>query len=426
MIRVIASTVLITTIATTAAGPPPDHASAPPAESQPSANSEPRDVSGLIRPIREKHKVPGMVAAIVEDDQVIALAVDGVRMREHPEKVTATDQFHIGSCTKAMTATMIATLVDEGRLKWTTTIGEVFTNLADRMDPAWKSVTLEQLLCHRAGVPSDLTADGLWNRLWNHTGTPTEQRMTLVEGVLSHPPVHAPGTKYLYANAGFAIAGAMAERITGQAWEDLMRKRLFEPLGMSSAGFGAPGSVGEFTQPRGHHTDGTAVQPGPGSDNPAAIGPGGTVHCSIGDWAKFISLHLQAERGHPRIVSAESFAKLHTPYDAPGEPQYGMGWVFTTRPWAHIANPNARVMTHNGSNTMWFCVTWLAPASAAPGKDHGFAVLVMCNQGGGEADRACDEAAFALIQQFSKRPSTSATATTSPARSSPSGQPSTP
>src|SRR4029453_3966433 len=120
---------------------------------------------------------------------------------------------------------------------------------------------MERLLPPPSGAPADLSADNLWGRLWNHKGTPTEQRMTLVEGVVRRPPVAAPGTKYIYANAGFAIAGAMAERITGQSWEVLMRARLFEPLGLTSAGFGAPGTPGtpgnaeKIDQPRGHRVD---------------------------------------------------------------------------------------------------------------------------------------------------------------------------
>lgn len=367
--------------------------------------AKPRDLSAILAPIIKRHDVPGMAAAVVDRDGLVALGVTGVRQRGSDEPVAIDDLFHLGSCTKAMTATMIGTLVDEGKLSWGTTIGEIFGEAVPKMDPQWKDVTLEQLLCHRAGVPADLSADGLWGRLWSHTGTPPEQRMTLVEGVITKLPVSKPGTSYLYANAGFAIAGAMAERVTGTPWEDLMRERLFKPLGMDSAGFGAPGiaaaaSAGAragIDQPRGHRADGTPVQPGPGSDNPAAIGPGGTVHCSIEDWAKFIALHLDAARGERRLLKPETFAKLHEPYPAADDVKYGMGWSMTARDWARLAGSDGAVLTHNGSNTMWFCVTWLAPA---PGRD--FAVLVACNQGGDKAAKACDEAAWSTIQDYLK------------------------
>lgn len=366
---------------------------------------DPTDVSAILQPILAKHEIPGMVAAIVEGDKVVAIGAAGVRKAGAEEKVTTGDLFHIGSCTKSMTATMIGTLVEEGKLSWTTTIGEVFTDLGEKMQPEWKGVTLEQLLTHRAGVPSDLGKDGLWGRLWKNAGAPgPEQRRMLVEGVLSWKPESPAGTKYLYANAGFAIAGAMAEKVTGKSWEDLMRERLFTPLGMDSAGFGAPGTKGTVDQPRGHYAKGEAVEPGVGADNPAAIGPGGIVHCTVSDWAKYVSLHVRGDAADPKrgakIVKAETFDKLHTPPEG-AEPKYAMGWSVTSRPWA---GPGQRVLTHNGSNTMWFAVCWLAPE-----KD--FAVLVMCNKGGAEADKGCDEAAAALIHEHGSGPKKTAPAT---------------
>jgi CubicO group peptidase (beta-lactamase class C family) len=297
-----------------------------------------------------------------------------------------------------MTATLIATLVEEGKLSWTTTMGEVFKDV--EMDAAWKEVTLDLLLTHRAGVPTDLSKDGLWGKLWERKGTPTDQRMQLLEGIVKYPPIHKPGTEYLYANAGFAIAGLMAEKVTGKAWEDLMRERLFGPLAMKSAGFGAPGaSVDVPDQPWGHHENGKAVAPGPQADNPAAIGPGGTVHCTIEDWGKYIALHIEGERadkaaGLPVKLKPETWVKLHTPFKG-SAPEYAMGWSVTTRPWAKGSGTGdtGRVLTHNGSNTMWFCVAWLAPE-----KD--WAVIATCNKGGGEAAKACDEAVSQMVGRY--------------------------
>src|SRR5205807_7129269 len=114
-----------------------------------------------------------------------------------------------------------------------------------------------------------------------------------------------------------------------KTWEDLVRERLFKPLGMTSAGFGAPGKRGVIDQPRGHKESGEPVEPGPAADNPVAIGPAGIVHCTIKDWAKFIALHLEADAGQPRMLKPETFKILHTP--APGQ-DYAMGWIVTQRP----------------------------------------------------------------------------------------------
>ena len=246
-------------------------------------------------------------------------------------------------------------------------------------------MTLRLLLQNRAGAPANLDAGGLWSRLWAFHGPAEQARQLLTEGVVTRPPEAPPGTKFIYSNAGFAIAGHMAERAMHKPWEDLLRERLFKPLGMTSAGFGAPGTRDSIDQPRGHHESGEPVEPGPRADNPVAIGPAGIVHCTVGDWAKFIALHLEGDEGRARLLKPQTFKILHTP--PPGQ-DYAMGWISTQRPWA-----GGTTLTHAGSNTMWYCVTWLAPKK-------NFAVLIMCNQGGDEAAKACDDAAAALIREY--------------------------
>jgi CubicO group peptidase (beta-lactamase class C family) len=345
------------------------------------AAPEPRDVSDLLRPLRERRDVPALAAALVVGDRLAAVGADGVRRRGSPERVTTADRFHLGSCTKAMTATLVALLVEEGVLSWDRPVAP-FPGV-ETADPGWKRATLEHLVTHRAGAPAELDAGGLWGRLWAHPGTPREQRRSLVEGVLSRPPVHAPGSKTLYANSGYAIAGATAEEAAGRAWEDLLRERVFGPLGMASAGYRAPGDPDSLGEPRGHRGDGAPVEPGPGSDNPDAIGPAGTVHCSVADWAKFVTLHLRGEERGGLGLPASAFRRLHA---APPGSDHAMGWIVAERSWG-----GGRVLTHAGSNTVWYAVVWMAPKK-------GFAVLAACNQGGEAGAMACDDAASALIR----------------------------
>ncbi len=352
-----------------------------------------RDLGVILEPIRAKHKLPAMGAAVILNGQVVGLGVTGARKAGGTERVTLDDRFHLGSDTKAMTATLIGVLVEEGTLSWDTTVGAVFGAVLPDMDAGWKDVALESLLRNRGGAPADLDADGLWMKLWEQRGTPTEQRMQLVEGVTKRPPL--PGQKFVYSNAGFAIAGAMAERTTGRAWEDLMQVKVFHPLGITTAGFGAPGNPELIDQPWGHQSNGNAVPPGPSGDNPPAIGPAGIVHMTIGDWAKFIEAHLSGDALSPErrctLVTAETYDMLHRPVES-----YAMGWAVLTRPWASGGRPGdtGLTLTHAGSNTMWFCVAWLAP-------EKGLAVLITTNQGGPTAERGADAAAAALIREFS-------------------------
>lgn len=346
------------------------------------ADSSPKDVSSLIAPIIQKHNVPGMAVAVVQDGETVAIGTSGVRRRGKPDLVTSADRFHIGSDTKAMTAMLCGILVDEGVLKWEQTLGETFVDLNPTMHAKYQAVTLEQLLTHRGGAPGAIEKTPLWIKLWQHNGTPTSARQRLLSGVTSQPPEATPGEKFIYSNAGYSIAGHMTEKVTGESWEQLMREKVFRPLGMTTAGFGAPGTREKIDEPRGHLANGKAVEPDslfPPADNPVAIGPAGNVHCSIGDWAKFVAANLPAAK--TALVKPETLKKLHTPVGE--KTQYAMGWIIAdNQPWA--AGP---ALTHSGSNSMWYAVAWLAPKK-------NFAVLVACNQANG---KACNDAVLALI-----------------------------
>ncbi len=254
---------------------------------------------------------------------------------------------HLGSCTKPMTATMIGSLVEEGKLSWNSTFRKVFPESASELHPQFRDVTLSYLLTHRAGLPHD----GPW---WDLPGaTTTQQRHALMMSMLDRAPLSRPGSTYVYSNVGYALAGLMAERVTGEAWESLMRKRLFEPLEMASAGFGTPGQSGSVTQPWGHHLDGRDIRPTQ-HDNAPSMGPAGTVHCSIPDLAKFAALHLTGEHGSSKLLKPATLKTLHIP---PPGCQYAGGWTAAHESWA-----GGMTLSHNGSNTSWYMTIWLAPA----------------------------------------------------------------
>jgi len=346
----------------------------------------------LLEAIRQKHDLPALAGAVVTSNGLTGAGAVGVRKYGCEVAVSLEDQFHLGSDTKAMTATMLATLVEEGKLSWNTTLEDVFPELGQRMKPAHRSVTLEQLLAHRAGF-----TDASWPRgksffdMHGLPGTPREQRLAYVAMVLSEDPVCEPGGKFLYSNRSYVVAGAMGERAADDSWESSMQKRIFLPLGMHTGGFGAMGKAGKIEQPWQHkllwkwHRP---IEPGPRADNPPVVGPAGTVHCSVLDWGKFIAAHLRGERGLPGFLAPETLQRLHTP---PFGGEYAFGWLITERPWA-----GGRALMHAGSNTQNFAVAWMAPV-------RDFAVLVVSNQAGGSTPKACDEAATALIVRRNKK-----------------------
>ncbi len=344
----------------------------------------PLDLALVLEPIRARSGLPALAAAIIEGDRVAAIGAVGVRKAGDPTPVATTDAWHLGSDTKARTATLFALYVDAGKIAFTTTLAQAFPAWASQMDPAYRGVTMQALLAHRGGLPHDVPGDVL-ARLPQSGADSRATRLAAIQAALARPPEIPPDTKFSYSNAGYMIVGAALEELTDTPWETLVRTRLFEPLGMASCGFGAPAAPGQVDQPWPHVFFAGELEPvptGPGADNPPATGPAGTVHCSLADWGKFVSMHLAGARGESEFLSPESFAKLHTPY--PGE-EYAGGWIVTKRPWAH-----GTALTHGGSNTMWFANVWIAPAL-----DRAF--LVATNCGGAGAAQATDEVVGKLV-----------------------------
>jgi CubicO group peptidase (beta-lactamase class C family) len=263
-------------------------------------------------------------------------------------------------------------------MTWELTIGNVFPDLAPSMPEPLRAVTVRHLLSHRSGLPADI----FWG-LAPKEGTTRERRLAVVRMLASVKLVAEPGAKFVYSNLGYVIAGAMAEKTADASWEDLMKERLFRPLGMTSAGFGGLGTPGEIDEPWPHGADGKPAETnGPDRDNPPLLGPAGTVHCTLGDWAKFVADQLRGARGEKALLKPETYKELHT---APFGGFYALGWLVAQREWG-----GGTVLNHNGSNALNYAVAWVAPL-------RDFAVLVVTNQGGPAAVKACDEASGALV-----------------------------
>ncbi len=327
-----------------------------------------------------KHGVPAIGAMVVNSEGVVAMGVAGVRKAGTDVAVTLEDKWHLGSNTKAMTATLIGRLVDEGKLRWDSTLEEIFPEI-ENMHESFKSVTVLQILTHRGGFLANLP----WGII-PRTGDMAKVRHDAISLALTMEPAFEPGVEVTYSNLGYVVAGAIVEKLRGEAWEEAIRRELFEPLGMTSAGFGVVGTPGELDQPWPHYT-GKAPAPtnGPEMDNPPVLGPAGRVHCSLADYGKFLAEHLRAGKGEGALLSAESFERLHTP---PFGDAYGLGWIVVERSWA-----GGVAMTHSGSNTVNYSVVWMAPE-----KDRAF-VAVM-NVGIGEGPAIADEVVTSLVLEF--------------------------
>ena len=186
---------------------------------------------------------------------------------------------------------------------------------------------------------------------------------------------------FQYENANYIIAGAMLENLFNDSWEDLITQYLFQPLGMTSAGFGGPANGG-ISQPWGHYDNNGTYMPTDG-DNTPSLGPAGTVHASLEDWGKFIRLYLKGQEGGVTLTAATraELTKAYTssdPWFVVWPQSYGWGWG--------ISEGGDKVLGHDGSNTAWY-------ARAVVFVDKGYALLAVTNAAalGGESRHGSGE-----------------------------------
>ncbi len=362
-------------------------------------------LSDELEKIRTQYGLPALAAAVVKDGRIVASGVAGVRVHGTSMSALLDDRFHLGSDTKAMTATLAAMLVEEGKLKWTSTIGSVLGADVPGMNPKLASVTLEQLLSHTGGIPSDNEA--ILKLYFNSDAfqyNARALRLRILSAWKDHAPETEPRTAFHYANLGYMIAGAMIEKAAGEPWESLMTKRIFEPLGLKTAGLGPQASTGKYDAPVGHQIgdDGKIVPMpwGNAADIPQALGPAGTAHMSVLDFARWAAWNAGEGKRGPDLVKPETLRELHRPRvktgplagAKPGTPQdgeYALGWGVIKFDWTPYP-----VLEHNGSNSMNF-----AKILVDPHRDLG--VVVVTNFAPERSEKPTKEVLEVLYRRFS-------------------------
>ena len=342
-------------------------------------------LDSVLARVRAETGLPALAAGAVCGDSIVAIGATGLRRVDGGQEVTLHDRFYVGSITKSMTATVLARLVERGLLSWETQVQDVFGGHAGRITPAFRGVTLRQLLSHRAGLPK-FTDDEEFAPVPKTGSTPIEQRRGFVEWVLQQEPITEPGSAYEYSNAGYAVAVAMAEQVTGKPWEETMRELLFVPLGLTSAGFGPP-ALGDPAQPWGHTAEDGELRPSPPERKDAwqsmVLTGAGNVHMTIGDLTRYLGFHLRGLRGEPELLEGETFRTLHTPVAGSN---YALGWAVDEVDGQPVSD-------HAGSDGTFRANVLVWPA-------RNFAVAVATNAGG--ATEAYGAVARALLQRCPK------------------------
>ncbi len=352
----------------------------PPQSSGPAGDS----LAGLITGLRKDRGLVGLAAMVMVDGQVEAAAADGERQKSSGVPLEIDDRWHLGGVSKSITATMISRLVESGQMQWSDTLSDCFPDASIHYD--WRPVTLRQLLTDTAGAPANFSFQVSLQRPSEHAESREARRQAVLD-LIADPPAHPPGEKFVYSNVGYTIAGAMAEQVTGETWEELVEREVFQPLKLTGAGFGPPKSPADaLDQPRGHKSIvGWKVSVGDDVDNSSIIGPAATIHMTLSDLCTFATDHLRGDLSKGNLCSAETYQLLHTPELG----NYACGWVFK-EPGEEI--PYA-VYWHNGSNTMWYALIAFIP-------EQDMVVAVTSNDG--DLDSA-EDAAWEVVKASVKR-----------------------
>jgi CubicO group peptidase (beta-lactamase class C family) len=267
-----------------------------------------------------KWKIPGMAVGILDGDEVETAAF-GVANIETGVATTPETLFQIGSISKIFTTTLIMTLVEEGKLALDTPVVTYVPTLPLSDAEARASITIRHLLTHTSGFYGDRFDD-------HGRGDDALERAVAAFGDLRQQT--RPGELYTYCNAGFDLAGRAAELVSGRRFEDLMRERVFTPLGMSRATYFAEEAIlHAVAVGHGERADKSGLEVSTPWPIPRRSGPAGAITTNVSELLRFAKMHMHGgELDGARVLSPESVAEMQRKQiDADAGKERGLGWV---------------------------------------------------------------------------------------------------
>lgn len=201
--------------------------------------------------IMQHYKLPGLAIGIVNSDGEIETSVIGDNTTENGQPLTNKSKFQLASCTKSFTALLVAELVCNEKIKWNTTVEEIFSDMD--IHPDNKTITIIELLSHTSGLCQFWTNEEVFNieaLIPNLTGDIKQQRNCFSKWNLERSPQFTRG-EYQYSNAAYVIIASIVETLTGKSYERLISEKLFNQLNLRSAEFGYPFLI-DKSQPHRH------------------------------------------------------------------------------------------------------------------------------------------------------------------------------
>ena len=286
-------------------------------------------LDGFVEQVMKDWHVPGLAVAIVKDGKVVYAKGFGYRDVKKGLKVSPDTLFAIGSCSKAFTATSLAILSGEGKLDWDKSVRDYLPDF--RLQDAYATAQLRprDLVTHQSGLPRH-------DLVWYGSTLSRKEIYDRLRYLEPSRPLHA---RYQYNNLMFMTAGVLIERISGSTWEEFVRRRLLDPLGMKTSNFSVNDSqkTSDFSLP--YQEENGQVKEIP-FRNIDAIGPAGSINSSVNEMTRWLFLQLGKGKFDGRqIIPEKNLAETHTPqivaggdlkYDESFYSSYAMGWAVTS------------------------------------------------------------------------------------------------
>jgi CubicO group peptidase (beta-lactamase class C family) len=261
------------------------------------------DLRATIEQALEDFEVPGLGVAVVVDGEPVLVEGFGQRNLDTGEPVTADTLFAIGSATKAFTTAVLATLVDEGLLEWDEPVADYLPGFKLADPHASRALNVMDLVTHVSGLPRH---DAVW---YNNP----ETRAGLLERLRYLEPNQDLREQFQYQNLMYMTAGLLVEELTGASWEQAVRARLLDPLGMPRTNFTVREMGDSSDGAAGHDLREDELQVIPYRDI-TTMGPAGSINSNPAEMTRWLLLHLgDGTLDGERILDEANLRLMHTP-----------------------------------------------------------------------------------------------------------------
>lgn len=266
-----------------------------------------RQFDSIARHQQWASDVPGYVVVVVSKEKVIYEKTIGVVSNTTRKPVNRYSDFHMASVSKPFAATAILQLYDKGKVHLDSTLASYLPYFSMK-DLNYKKITLYHILTHSSGIP-DVT-----DYEWERPQTDDQSGVRYAAGLKESQLDFEPGTEFRYSNAAYDILAAVVQRVTGQTFEEYVKKNILQPVGMLKSSFLLSDiSLSNFTEP--HQIDGNLLL------SPAKVypynrihAPSSTLHSNLNDLIGWARLFLQEGILNDNvIIKKETWTKMLTP-----------------------------------------------------------------------------------------------------------------